>query len=75
MLAAVAVVVLIWFTQLPSHRPWIPQEPPREEWRVVHPNGFSIICPPGWSVRIVMAPLQAGLRPKPCGIGGILVIL
>ena len=56
MLAAVAVVVLMWFTQLPSHRPWIPQEPPREEWRVVHPNGFSIICPPGWSVRIVTNP-------------------
>lgn len=53
MLAAVAVVALmwlIWYTQLPSHPPWIPREPPREEWRVKHPSGCSIVCPLGWSV-------------------------
>jgi hypothetical protein len=53
LLSAVAVVALmwlIWYMLLPSHPQWIPREPPREEWRVKHPGGCSIVCPPGWSV-------------------------
>jgi hypothetical protein len=32
--------------------PWITQEPPREDHRVLHPKGFSIVKPPGWSAHI-----------------------
>lgn len=55
LLAAAAVALMLLALAL-SDPPWIPKEPPREEWRVVHPKGFSIVCPPGWSVKTVTNP-------------------
>lgn len=32
--------------------PWIPDQPPVETNRIVHPDGFSMIPPPGWTVSV-----------------------
>lgn len=50
-MAAVAVVLLV-LASLPSGPPWIPEEGPQEDRRVVHPLGFSVVKPPGWSEKI-----------------------
>jgi hypothetical protein len=32
---------------------YLPKEPPVEKNRVAHPSGYSLISPPGWTMRIV----------------------
>jgi hypothetical protein len=56
MVIAVAAIVVI--ALLPalfgpkSGAPWLPKSPPQESNRITHPQGFSIIPPPDWVVRI-----------------------
>jgi hypothetical protein len=43
-------VASVFFLKGPT---WIPKEPPQEDRRIIHPAGFSVVCPPGWVVKIV----------------------
>src|SRR5262245_14261987 len=49
---AVVAVVLLVLTSLPNGPPWIPEQAPQENRRVVHPLGFSVVKPPGWFEKI-----------------------
>lgn len=57
LLAIVASLVICFVTLLPRlaglrrGAPWVPEKPPTEECRVFHPEGFSMIPPPGWVVK------------------------
>jgi hypothetical protein len=50
-MAAVAVVLLVLASR-PKGPPWVPEELPREDRRVVHPLGFSVVKPPGWCEKL-----------------------
>src|SRR5262245_53508306 len=50
-MALIALVLLV-LASLPSGPPWIAEEPPQEDRRIVHPKGFSIVKPPGWFAQI-----------------------
>ena len=43
----------------------VPLEPPDEANRVGHPQGFSIIYPPNWEVRVQDAPPKPSLNGSP----------
>ena len=49
---AVVAVVLLVLASLPHGPPWIPEETPQEDRRVVHPLGFSVVKPSGWFEKI-----------------------
>src|SRR5689334_5356783 len=51
-LVILAVLVWIGVVWLPVPSGWIPEQPPSEDRRVVHPLGFSVIKPPGWHEKI-----------------------
>lgn len=84
LLAVIAVASIVASVMLPKlsgisyGAPWLPNKPPQENHRVVHPKGFSIIPPPGWVVKIAdsgnddisgfsiaMTPGSKGLRYAP----------
>jgi hypothetical protein len=69
-----AVVLLALFTLsllgIRHGAPWIPKTPPVETLRVVHPEGFSVIPPPGWVVKfypdlMTIGPGSKGIRYAP----------
>lgn len=53
---ALALCVLMWIPfmsgGLQPGAPWVPEQPPLEENRVFHPDGFSLIHPPDWAIDI-----------------------
>ena len=75
----VVAVVLLMLTSLRSGPPWIPEETPQEDRRIVHPIGFSVVKPPGWCEKIFrdndgslmgdeiyLLPTTNRLRFRPC---------
>ena len=51
--ATLSAAMMLYLVCSPADLRFLPNCPPRESDRIVHPRGFSIVAPPGWTADVV----------------------